>query len=424
MVDRDHAPRPEYLIPKRRCMPITSPAPQHAAAGKVLPFDSQQLDDLLEAAGIDVVIVTSKHNIQYLLGGYRFFFFDHFDALGVSRYLPILVYRKGRPDQAAYIGNAMEDSEHENGRFWCPVVDTTSWGTLDAMALAIRHIRTLGLPSARIGAEFGFFPADAMDALRSAFPDRRIVEAHMPLERLRAVKRPDELQLIREASEQVIDAMLATFAQMHPGMTKRALSDLLREEEHARGLTFDYCLITAGTSFNRAPSDQVVAAGDIVSLDSGGSYKGYFGDMCRMGIVGAPDPELEELLGGMEAVQQAARTAIRPGTPGQAIFASVAELLAALPNRAHTQFVAHGMGIIGHEAPRLNDRGPVTYPAHDADLPLKEGMVLSIETTLMHPRRGYIKLEDTLAVTNSGWIAFGDGGRGWNWAGAAARPAA
>ena len=39
---------------------------------------------------------------------------------------------------------------------------------------------------------------------------------------------------------------------------------------------------------------------------------------------------------------------------------------------------------------------------------------LSIETTLMHPRRGFIKLEDTVAVTETGWDAFGDKGRGWN----------
>ena len=54
----------------------------------------------MEEAGIDALIVTSKHNIQYLLGGYRFFFFDHFDAIGVSRYLPILVYVKGHPERA------------------------------------------------------------------------------------------------------------------------------------------------------------------------------------------------------------------------------------------------------------------------------------------------------------------------------------
>ncbi len=41
-------------------------------------------------------------------------------------------------------------------------------------------------------------------------------------------------------------------------------------------------------------------------------------------------------------------------------------------------------------------------------------MVLSIETTLMHPSRGFIKLEDTLAVTDDGYEAYGDHGRGWN----------
>ncbi len=123
---------------------------------------------------------------------------------------------------------------------------------------------------------------------------------------------------------------------------------------------------------------------------------------------------MEDLLGWIESIQQAARTAIAPGKQGQGIFAAVESLLEPSPNRAHTHFVAHGMGIIGHEAPRLSDRGPVTYPAIDADLPLRAGMVLSIETTLAHPRRGYIKLEDTVSVTASGWEAFGDGGRGWN----------
>ena len=58
--------------------------------------------------------------------------------------------------------------------------------------------------------------------------------------------------------------------------------------------------------------------------------------------------------------------------------------------------------------------GRCPYPAYDADLPLQKGMVLSIETTILHPRRGFIKLEDTVAVTEGGWEGFGDRGRGWN----------
>jgi Xaa-Pro aminopeptidase len=44
-------------------------------------------------------------------------------------------------------------------------------------------------------------------------------------------------------------------------------------------------------------------------------------------------------------------------------------------------------------------------------------MVISLETTMAHPRRGFVKLEDTVAVTETGWEAYGDAHRGWNRAG-------
>ncbi len=66
-------------------------------------------------------------------------------------------------------------------------------------------------------------------------------------------------------------------------MTKYEVVAQLRREETNRDLNFEYCLISAGASLNRAPSDQVLGAGDIISLDSGANYHGYIGDLCRMG---------------------------------------------------------------------------------------------------------------------------------------------
>ena len=62
----------------------------------------------MDEAGIDLVIATSKHNVQYLLGGHRANFFDYMDATGVTRYLPVFVYPKGAPEKAAYIGHRLE----------------------------------------------------------------------------------------------------------------------------------------------------------------------------------------------------------------------------------------------------------------------------------------------------------------------------
>jgi Xaa-Pro aminopeptidase len=384
-----------------------------------IPFDTDLLDSLLERAGIDVLVISSKHNIQYLVGGsYRFFFFEHFDAIGVSRYLPLLVYVRGRPGETAYIGNPMENYEKALNKFWMPEFKP-AWGSQGAMQSAVETLRRLGRDTATIGVERAFLPADAEEVLRRELPNAKIVDAAFPLERLRARKTPQELNYLREASERVVDSMLAVIAGHGPGTTKLEMVEALRREEVSRDLTFEYCLITAGTSLNRAPSDQVWREGDPMSIDSGGNYKGYIGDLCRMAILGEPDAELEDLLAEIDAIQQAARKPIRRGARGGDIFAAAGEVLRSTPNGNSLDFVAHGMGLISHEAPRLTDRAPVPYPADDADLPLETGMVISIETTLPHPRRGYIKLEDTVAVTDDGWEAFGDGGRGWNRGGAA-----
>jgi Xaa-Pro aminopeptidase len=388
-----------------------------------IPFDTGRLDALLEEAGVDALVVTSKHNIQYLLGGYRFFFFDHFDAIGVSRYLPILVYVKGHPERAAYIGHPMESYEKELDRFWVPTFSASARMGTDGMQAAIDALAALPRQAKTIGIERAFLPADAESVLRVGLPQMEFVEAQLPLERLRAVKTHEELENLRTASELVVDSMLAVMGGSRPGVTKRELVEALRREEVNRGLNFEYCLITAGTSLNRAPSDQILREGDILSLDSGGDYKGYIGDLCRMGIFGEPDAELKDLLDEVDAIQQAARRPIRHGARGGDIYASAEELTRKSSHGNSLEFVAHGMGLISHEAPRLTDSGPVPYPAYDADLPLQKGMVLSIETTILHPRRGFIKLEDTVAVTESGCEGFGDRGRGWNRCGASARGA-
>src|SRR5215218_8342109 len=98
-----------------------------------IPFDSDRLDRLMDEAGIDVILATSKHNVQYLLGGHRAFFFDYMDAMGLSRYLPVVIYPKGAPDKAAYMGHRLENHQREVSPLWVPQARTTASGSLDAI---------------------------------------------------------------------------------------------------------------------------------------------------------------------------------------------------------------------------------------------------------------------------------------------------
>jgi len=378
-----------------------------------IPFDHQRLDRLMEAAGIDVLLATSKHNVQYLLGGHRANFFDYMDATGVTRYLPVFIYPKGQPEKAAYIGHRLESFQHQVKPLWTPETQTNTAGSVDAMQKAVDYIRKAGLKTKRIAPEFGFLPFDASKVLRAGFPDADWVDGLFVLERQRVKKSAAELKMLKFASEAVLDSMLATVAKTAAGKTKAEVVETLRREETNRGLTFEYCLITCGTSMNRAPSEQKWEQGDIMSIDSGGNYHGYIGDICRMAIQGEPDAELDDLLAEIEAIQRAGFKAMRPGAMGREIYAAAEPLVSKSKHHNNLEFLAHGMGLVSHEAPRLTDHGPVPYPADDANIPLEVGEVVSVETTLKHPSRGFIKLEDTVVVTETGHEIYGEGGRGW-----------
>jgi Xaa-Pro aminopeptidase len=377
------------------------------AKGLAIPFDHNRLDRLMDEAGIDVVLATSKHKVQYLLGGHRADFFDYMDATGITRYLPVLVYPKGAPEKAAYIGHRLEKFQREVNPMWTPETQTNTWGTVDAMQKAVEHIRKIGLKPKRIATEFGFLPYDASQVLRAAFPDAEWVDALYVLERQRVKKSAEELKSLKYASEAVIESMQAVIGASKPGITKAEVVEALRREETNRGLTFEYCLITCGTSMNRAPSDQKWEKGEIMSIDSGGNYEGYIGDVCRMAIQGEPDAEARGSAGrdrnhperGDEANQRRndrRRNLCRGGAAGAEIKAQQ----------------SHGIprAWYGHGEPRgaAPDRwrpGALSQRTRVSRWKRAGGVG---RTTLMHPSRGFIKLEDTVVVTDKGHEVYGE----------------
>src|SRR5438309_648346 len=118
------------------------------------PFSAGKLDALMDQAGIDVLLATSRENVQYLLGGYRFFIFAHKDSFGVSRYLPCLGYVKGRPEVAFYVGCPVEGFQQglEPG-FWVKDVRNSSWHSETTGREAAGFIRNLGFAGGTVGVE-------------------------------------------------------------------------------------------------------------------------------------------------------------------------------------------------------------------------------------------------------------------------------
>jgi Xaa-Pro aminopeptidase len=386
--------------------------PAAVASPTGIPFDHDQLDRLLEEASLDAVVVTSPHNVRYMLGGYYFFMYEIADSIGLSRYVPAVAYRRGSPDDSCYVGAGNEDWATENEPLWVPDVRSVAWGAAQAAEEVLRWCSSRLPAAARIGVELPYLPTESHTVLATG--GFELCDVTTVLETLRAVKRPHELELVRRGSTAVVDAMLATFETTHVGDSKVDVYERLRVAETQLGLQFCYALLAAGANFNRGPSSQRLQAGDVLSLDSGASFHGWVADLTRMAILGEPTPRHEELLAQVDHVQQAARARARADVRGGDLFDAAHAAIVECDDRKHMSFLAHGTGLVTHEAPRLTATGSPPYAASHAELPLRSGMVLSVESQIADPQLGFIKLEDTVIVGEDGPEAVGDHKRGWN----------
>ena len=155
--------------------------------------------------------------------------------------------------------------------------------------------------------------------------------------------------------------------------------------------------------------------GDILSLDSGGNYHGYIGDICRMAIQGEPDAELEDMLADIEEIQRAAMKPIKAGVMGSEVYRAADER--GSPSRSTTTTCTSSATAWGWSATRRRgspQTGPVPYDDYDAHRPLETGMVISVETTLRIPSAASSSSRTPWSSPTTGYDIYGDGARGWN----------
>ncbi|HEY1775329.1 MAG TPA: Xaa-Pro peptidase family protein [Solirubrobacteraceae bacterium] len=392
------------------------------------PFDQEFLDSLMLEARIDALFVTSRHNIQYL-AGHRFFWQVPEEAVGVGRYLPVLCYRAGHPEDCFYVAQGVEQQQLALDPIWVPTTyargrehpaglhgapSSGAWTDANFIERCADCIRAWGLEKGVIGIEAAFLPVDAYLRLTAALPEAQFVDAVPELQELRGIKSPQEVALIRHTCENIVDSMLATFGRAHAGITMAQVSQLMREEAASRGLRFDVCFTTNGPDANRVPSaKRTWEPGGMLSLDSGCSYAGYMGDLARMGVLGEPSAEQTEFLAAVTEVQRKARAVVRPGVPAREVYRAGEAAIAESSYRDLLTFQAHGDGLAHHEFPRLDPRSPHGYSPVHGFRALQPGVTLSIETWLIHPTGGFVKIEDYGAVSEDGFDAFADRARGF-----------
>ncbi len=371
----------------------------------MVPFDAKKLGDLMEGAGLDLLVANTRHNIRYLTGGYYFHFHAYATRMGQSQYLPFIGLPRRRSEDAFYIGRPDEQGQIDAEGFWIKNRPPAKGHTLGAAEAAVQAIRKLGMAEATIGLELPFLPADALMAIQQALPQAKFTDATPILNGLRSVKTPAELAHLRTVYGRTAQAIQAAFASGMPGVTTAVMAERVRREMTNRGLNFLWAFTCAGPGTLRAPSSAQWRQGHVLHIDAGGEDRDYLADICRMGCLGDPSPLARDLLDACLEVQGRVRKLVCAGLPCSELLCEGQRAVREHRFAPYGRFLAHGIGMVSHEQPNISPTNP---------RPLEAGMVLSIETEVIHPEVGHVKIEDAVAVTELGCEGLGDFGREWH----------
>jgi methionyl aminopeptidase len=150
------------------------------------------------------------------------------------------------------------------------------------------------------------------------------------------------------------------------------------------------------------PSERrVLRDGDIVGLDFGVVYEGYFGDAAMTVPVGKVSTEAEHLMAATQASLTAGIEAIRPGAHVGDISAAIQDTAEAAGYSLVREFVGHGIGRSLHEDPQVPN-----YRTGARGVRLQEGLVLAIEPMVnAGGPEVYVKEDGWTAATRDGRLS-------------------
>lgn len=219
------------------------------------------------------------------------------------------------------------------------------------------------------------------------------------VERLRLVKEPMEIDLIRAAANLADRAFTRILSLVKPGVRELDLAvelEYLMRREGAAGMAFETIVASGprsslphGTATNRQ-----LNAGDFVTFDFGAVYRGYCSDCTRTVVVGEPSRKQREIYAIVREAQAAGVRAIRPGVRANEVD-RVARAI--IEDHGYGQYfghsLGHGVGKVVHEEPRL---------AAKDETVLASGMVLTVEPGIYLPGWGGVRIEDLVVVREQG----------------------
>jgi methionyl aminopeptidase len=198
------------------------------------------------------------------------------------------------------------------------------------------------------------------------------------------IKSPRELEQLKRSNAIVAEVFERLKGMIAPGITTKELDQVAEEYillkgarpafKGYRGFPATLCISINEEVVHGIPSQRRLREGDIVSLDVGVNYIGYFGDAAITLPVGNVDPKAQKLL---EVTERALYIGIEKAKVGNRLFDISYSIQSCVESHGFSvvrDFVGHGIGRDLHEEPQIPNFGaPHQGPR------LEKGMVFALE---------------------------------------------
>ncbi len=228
--------------------------------------------------------------------------------------------------------------------------------------------------------------------------DWHVQTAQPVTERLRIIKYPEEIALIRQAIAITEASIAATFAALQAGLTEQEVAERLSDAMRSRGAAGGG-LVQFGPSSalpHSHPGGLRLEREMVVLIDAGSPVQGYASDITRTIWWGdSPSEEFKKVFNTVHDAQTAAMQLGKPFTTRcQEMDRTARKVIAdAGYGEFFTHRLGHGMGMDGHEVP---------YLVEGNETRLEPGMVFTIEPGIYQPGKFGVRIEDDCLMTDTG----------------------
>lgn len=340
-------------------------------ASRPILVNVDRLHQCMDEAGLAAIVARSGVNFTYLVGVvYPGTLGRHLDFPDTPYDFFCIWPRSGEPIVVT-AESARLVTERDS---WVKRVVTIDDFAETGIKRLVKVLREVGLDKESLGFDKTYIASPRWEQIESELPQAQLFDCTELMHKVRWIKTPAEVELLRQAADIQDQAHLAVFPEVKEGDTEREVHGRMLSECIARGCGYVHGALNASSNPDifSGEGDVAFRRGDIIRTDYVSYYKGYPGHQSRLFSLGHPSDENRKRYRVYRDIYLQLAEFCRPGKKSNEVWQYVHEKLidAGFPHRKESM-IGHSVGAWFHQQ--------VPVMVRTEERPIEEGMVVALE---------------------------------------------